>query len=95
MGTKKYIVMVDDNFHHMDENERYKYGEYGTPEEAIEICKKIIEKSIVYKKGDTPKKLYSGYCMFGEDPFIIGDIGFNARSYAKEYCKRLCQETNN
>jgi hypothetical protein len=25
---KKFIVMVDDNFHYMDVNERYKKGEY-------------------------------------------------------------------
>ena len=29
--------MVDDNYHYMDEDERYKNGEYDTPEEAISV----------------------------------------------------------
>jgi len=91
---KKYIVMVDDNYHYMNEDERYKHGEYDTPEEAISVCKKIVECSIEYENGATPGELYSNYCMFGEDPFIIGDVGFSGRDYAKEYCEKLCQENN-
>lgn len=84
--------MVDDNYHYMNEDERYKHGEYDTPEEAISVCKKIVECSIEYENGATPGELYSNYCMFGEDPFIIGDVGFSGRDYAKEYCEKLCQE---
>ena len=32
--------------------------------------------------------------MFGDDPFIIGDIGFSGRDYAKEYCEKICREKN-
>lgn len=46
METKKYIVMVDDNFHYMDEDERYQAGEFDTPQEAINLCKEIVEASI-------------------------------------------------
>lgn len=92
MKAKKYIVMVDDNFHYMDEYERYKHGEYDTPEEAIRECVKIVEKSIRYQNGSTPEELYSNYCMFGEDPFIIGGVGFSGWDYAKEYCEKLIPE---
>jgi hypothetical protein len=40
-GSKRYVVFVDDNFHHMDESERYKLGEFSSCEEATEACKKI------------------------------------------------------
>lgn len=87
--------MVDDNFHYMDKDERYKHGEYDTPEEALGVCKKIVESSIRYEEGATPEELYSNYCMFAEDPFIIGDVWFSGRDYAKEYCEKLCKEINN
>lgn len=89
MTTKQYIVMVDDNFHYMDEDERYQAGVYDTLEEAISRCKKIVEASIQNEVGATPDELFSTYCMFGEDPFIIGDISFNSRIYAREYCERI------
>ncbi|HMO32944.1 MAG TPA: hypothetical protein PKE07_08100 [Lacibacter sp.] len=87
METKKYIVMIDDNYDYMDEDARYKYGEYDTPEEAILACKKIVERSIELKAGATANELYASYLMFGEDPFIEGGAGFNAREYAREYLK--------
>lgn len=94
MEVKKYIVMVDDNFHYTDETKRYKYGEYDTPEKAIEVCKKIIENSIKFEKGATSDDFFSSYCMYGEDPFIIGDAVFSARDYAKEYCEELQKKNN-
>lgn len=39
MQSKKYEVYVDDNFHFMDESERYKLGAFETCEEAIAACK--------------------------------------------------------
>jgi hypothetical protein len=78
----------------MDENERYKVGEYETAEEAISVCKKIVENSIIYENGATPEALFSKYCMFGDDPFIIGNVRFSGRDYAKEYCEKLCRENN-
>ena len=30
-----YVVMVDDNFHYMDEGERYKHGEFADADVAI------------------------------------------------------------
>lgn len=95
INMEKYIVMVDNNFHFMDEDERYKYGEYETPEEAISVCEKIVERSIKYKNGATPKILFLNYRMFGENPFIIGSVGFSSHNYAREYCEKLCRKNNN
>lgn len=89
MNTKKYIVMVDDNYHYMNEDERYKHGEFETLEEAIDACKNIVVGSI--EGGTTSDEMYSNYRRFGKDPFII-DGGFSGWSYAKEYCEKLCQK---
>ena len=95
--TKKYEVYVDDNFHFMDESERYKLGEYKTCEEAVSICKKIVDEFLEkgYKEGMSFNELYEGYVGFGEDPFIISDdktCFFSAWKYAKERCAELCNE---
>lgn len=84
--------MVDDNFHYMDEDERYQAGEFDTPQEAINLCKEIVEASIQYEDGKSPEELFATYCMFGEAPFIIGDVSFSGREYAKEYIKQLFQK---
>ncbi|MCC5944563.1 MAG: hypothetical protein JJT94_06475 [Bernardetiaceae bacterium] len=92
-GKYKYVVMVDDNYHYADEDARYKYGEYDTPEEAIHICKKIVENSIKYKAGVTAKQLLSDYTMFGDSPFVLGGgVHFSASDYAKEYCEKICTQ---
>ncbi len=94
MDKKKYTVMTEDNFHYTDEDYRLKVGEYDTLEEAVEVCKKIVESSVQYKEDSTPQEMYDSYCMFGEDPFIISDTGtgFNARDYARDYCERFYQQ---
>ena len=84
----KFIVMVDDNFHYMDDNERYKKGEYDSLEEAINVCKRIVESSVHNEFGTTADERYSNYCTYGDDPFIIGYSNFSAREYAEEYCKK-------
>lgn len=45
-NTAKYIVYVDDNFHYMDESERYCAGEFDALEEAIAKCKQIVDESL-------------------------------------------------
>ena len=95
--SKKYVVYVDDNFHYRDKSERYKLGEFGTCEEAVAASKKIVDEFLErgYEKGISFKELYSGYTMFGEDPFIISDdkfCNFSAWDYAKKRCRELCGE---
>jgi hypothetical protein len=93
--AKSFTVMVDDNFHYMDESERYKLGEYDTLEEAIAACKKLVDEYLQdsLQQGVSPEKLYETYAMFGDDPFILGaepgSVPFSARDYASERCRRI------
>jgi hypothetical protein len=90
-----YEVYVDDNFHHMDESERYKLGDFESCEEAVAACKKIVDDFLErgYAPGMSLDELYGGYTMFGEDPFIVSEDArcrFSAWSYAKQRCSELC-----
>ena len=38
--AKLYTVFVDDNFHYMDESERYKLGEFVDCASAVAACKR-------------------------------------------------------
>jgi hypothetical protein len=87
---EKFIVWVDDNYHYMDTDYRRKAGEYDTKEEAIEVCRKIVEAFFTGQEGGSAKDLYSAYTQYGEDPFIETG-GFSAWYYAKELSKKLCQ----
>ncbi len=98
MSSRKYEVFVDDNFHFMDESERYKLGEYDKCEEAVDVCKKKVDDflSAEYKEGMSFKELYELYMMFGEDPFIISDDKaclFSAWDYAKKRSAILCGDS--
>ena len=94
IGSMRYVVYVDDNFHHMDESKRYKLGEFASCEEAIEACKKIVDEffSHTFDESITYEELYHGYTMYGEDPFIVSgdrDCFFSAWDYAKKRCREL------
>lgn len=85
---------MDDNFHYMDESERYKLGTFETCEEAAAACKKIVDEflELEYKKGISFNQLIEVYVMFGEDPFIISSdktCFFSARDYARKRCLEL------
>jgi hypothetical protein len=90
-----YTVIVDDNYHYMDESERYKLGEFETRDAAVEACRKIVDRCLEedYEPGMTAETLWMRYTMFGEDPWIAGDGGgerFSAWDYAKERAKEVC-----
>ena len=89
----RYKVMVDDNFHYMEEDERDEVGTFPTIEEAIAACKQIVDNSLRHlAKGKTytPDELYDYYTSFGSDPFIVAldrkddRPCFSAWDYAKE-----------
>jgi hypothetical protein len=88
MTTMPYTVYVDDNFHYMDENERYKLGDFETLEAAIDACKKIVDQSLTYlhERGMTAAELYEKYTFAGEDPWVSGGsiVPFCAWDYAKQ-----------
>jgi hypothetical protein len=97
-----YRVMVDDNFHYMDEDERFEHGSFVTAEEAIAACKKIVEEDLAqyFKPGMTGSELFEMYAHFGDDPFVIGEpddprITFSAWDYAKERANEICANDRN
>jgi hypothetical protein len=98
-----YKVMVDDNYHYMDESERYELGIFSTVEEAIAACKRIVDEFLdkSYEPGMSAETLEKAYQGFGEDPFIIAlgessdkSIKFSAWTYAKERSQKLAAKDN-
>ncbi len=98
-----YKVMVDDNYHYMDESERYELGIFSTGEEAIAACKRIVDEFLdsSYQPGMTAEVLEKAYQGFGEDPFIVAlgetsdkSIKFSAWNYAKERSQKLAAQDN-
>ena len=87
----KYKVIVDDNFHYMDESERYELGKFKDCAAAVAACKKIVDEFLASNRGG-PDDLMATYVMFGEDPFIVTDdpeCKFSARDYARERAREL------
>ena len=93
-----YKALVDDNFHFLDESERYEFGEFPTLEAALEASRRIVDQDLVhiYQPGMTAQQLFEGYKMGGEDPFIVSStrgntVGhFSAWDYAKRRSKEMC-----
>ena len=93
-----FKVLVDDNYHFMDESERYELGEFLTLDTAIEASKKIVDEYLLsaYRPGMTAQSLFRSYTSFGEDPYIVAtpsqeiEIQFSAWDYAKRRCDELC-----
>jgi hypothetical protein len=89
--------MVDDNFHYMDEDERYTYGEFVDAGLAIEHCQRIVDEYLesALKPGMSAEELWDSYKSFGEDPFIqsvdVTPVHFSAWSYARDQCLVLCR----
>lgn len=89
--AKRYVVYVDDNFHYMDESERYKLAEFDDCQSAIAACKQIVDEFLngCDQKIDAAER-FKEYTMFGEDPWISSDdpnCKFSAWSYAQERCQ--------
>jgi hypothetical protein len=88
----RYKVMVDDNFHYMDRDERYERGIFLTADEAVGECKRIVDSSLegFLKPGITAAELYDIYTSFGDDPFVARvdsnaePVHFSAWNYARE-----------
>jgi len=90
-----FQVFVDDNFHFMDEDERYKAGEFATYEEALAKAQRIVDEELAnFKKpGMTADALYKLYAFAGEDPFILPaskSEPFSSSNYARAQSHLLC-----
>jgi electron-transferring-flavoprotein dehydrogenase len=86
-----YKVVVDDNFHPGNENERSEYGTFATVAEALEACRNVVDDSLLWEfvEDATAKQLYDRYADFGDDPFVValGDapkVEFSAARYARQ-----------
>ena len=88
-----YSVYVDDNFHYMDESERYKLGDFDDCSQAIAACKDVVDKFLAGCEGtSTAEELYKQFTSFGSDPWIRTDdpnCKFSAWSYARQRCAEL------
>jgi hypothetical protein len=90
-----YSVYVDDNYHYMDEEARYKLGDFATLDDAVAACKRMVDKflKVEVPLDITAAERYEQYTGFGPDPFIVTDDPgaesppFSAWSYAKERCE--------
>jgi len=94
----KYRVFVDDNFHYMDESERYQLGEFDSLEAAVAACRRVVDEFLISNRrpGMTPGELLAQYAFHGEDPFVLtgdGTVPFSARDYASERVREICQDT--
>lgn len=94
-----YTVLVDDNYHYMDESERYTSGVFPSLAAAIDDCRQIVDDFLeASSKGLQPTSdaLYKHYVAFGPDPYIttndpsLPSDPFSAWTYAKEECSRRC-----
>jgi hypothetical protein len=88
--------MVDDNFHYMDESERWELGVFASAEAALAACRRLVDRSLVesYKAGATASELFEHYKSFGDDPFIVAlddapRLKFSAWTYAQERAAEL------
>ena len=97
-SKKTFKVFVDDNFHYHDESERYEHGAFETYEEAVTVCKAIVDGNLKNMCGDgeSAAGLYDQYTSFGDDPFIKPvptGRKFSAWEYAKHRCEEICNES--
>ncbi len=91
-----YKVMVDDNFHYTDEDERSEYGTFLTVEEALGTCRRLVDEALLaqYQDGETAVQLFERYKSFGDDPFLVAldsapKIEFSAWTYAERRASEL------
>ncbi|MEO8027988.1 MAG: hypothetical protein ABI823_16000, partial [Bryobacteraceae bacterium] len=64
-GRPTYVVFVDDNYHYMDETERYRLGEFADCQSAVEACKRIVDECLTQNRNRTASEILSEYLMFG------------------------------
>jgi hypothetical protein len=91
-----FELFVDDNYHYMDEDSRYRVGSFTSYSEALAKAKAIVDTFLEdsHQPGMTSKELFEGYVGFGEDPFIVpaGNPYFSAWDYARVRCLELCRD---
>ena len=89
-----YRVMVDDNFHYMDESYRECAGTFQNYEDALSEARSITLESVVDNLSVTTEETFENYKGFGRDPFILPfggaprpDENYSAWSTAKLFAQ--------
>lgn len=90
-----FRVLVDDNFHYMDEDERYTLGEFESWTDAVMAAKRLVDTFLSdnHQAGMSPDALYEQYTSFGDNPFIVPQpegLEFSAWDYARARCHEIC-----
>ena len=72
-----YRVMIDDNFHFMEQDERAEHGTFNTAADAIAAAKALVDASLkhLFKPGMAADALLEEYFAFGQDPFVMAPPG--------------------
>lgn len=93
-SKEKFIVLVDDNFHYLEESDLYKLGDFNTYEEAGLASKKIVDDFLTdaYTQVKTAEELYARFVAFGETPWISSGFTKPERFLAWPYAKLRCEE---
>jgi hypothetical protein len=92
----RYKVMIDDNFKYMEEEARVEYGTVSSADEALDICRALVDMSLLeqYSDGQSAEALYERYTDFGKDPFVVAldgapKVNFSAWTYARHRAEEL------
>lgn len=96
-NAKSFKVVVDDNSHYMDDDERCEFREFDTCEEAIAACKRLVDAELasMIETSKSADDLFDRYTSFGQDPFIVsigsatGKAAFSASGYAKQRIAKM------
>jgi hypothetical protein len=84
-----WTVYVDDNFHYMDQSDRYVLGSFESYDQAVTACRQIVDRCIASISAKTADELFKSYASFGDDPWIdgpvpeVGQSPFSAWDYAR------------
>ena len=89
-----FVIFIDDNAHYGEGEHRRKHGTYDTYEEAVAVCKEIINESVreFLDYSNSIQENTDKYNLWGLDPWIVPEpdqCHFSAHQYAKERIKEL------
>jgi hypothetical protein len=96
-NVARYQVMIDDNFHYMEGDDRAACRAFATAEQAVDACRGLVDRSLMHEYeqgGVTAEALYGRYTDFGDDPFVVAldgapEVKFSAWNYAKQRATEL------
>jgi len=89
-----YEVYVDDNYENFScdgGNGQALHGSYGTLEEAVRECKKIIDESLAgtCTPGRSEEDILRSWRFGGTTAFIRGSSAFSAQEYVEKRIKEM------